>query len=152
MVTLCRFLDRASKQRFGVANVHWDGASPTMRSRSAEALLAWLDPGLPWIVLGDLNATARNPAVAHLVAAGLRDTLAHLGERGQGAATHHPWDGSTRGTRLDFVLVTPEWEALDARIAHLCPRGRLPSDHWPVVADLRLGHDTGPRGGRCRTD
>ncbi len=143
-VTLCRFLDRVSKQRFGVANAHWDGASATMRSRSAEALLAWLDPVLPWIVLGDLNATAGDPAVAHLVAAGLRDTLAHLGERSRGAATHHPWDGSTEGTRIDYVLVTPEWEALDARIAHLRPGGRLPSDHWPVVADLRIAHRAGP--------
>ena len=45
--------------------------------------------------LGDLNATAGTPAVARLVAGGLRDTLAQLGERGPQAATHHAWDGST---------------------------------------------------------
>jgi len=138
LVTLCRFRDRASGRRFGVANAHWDGASAEARLRSAEALLGWLDPSLPWLVLGDLNATAGDPAVARLVAGGQRDTLAHLGERGPQAATHHPWDGSTAGTRIDHVLVTPEWQVLDARIAHPRPRGRLASDHWPVVADLRL--------------
>ena len=141
LVTLCRFRDGADGRRFGVADAHWDGASAESRLRSAEALLGWLDPALPWIVLGDLNATAADPAVARLVAGGLRDTLAHLGERGPGAGTHHHWDGATDGTRIDYVLASPEWEILHAKIAHQLPRdGRsgLPSDHWPVVATLRL--------------
>jgi endonuclease/exonuclease/phosphatase family metal-dependent hydrolase len=141
LVTLCRFVDRADGRRFGVADAHWDGASAGSRLRSAEALLKWLDLALPWIVLGDLNATASDPAIAHLVAGGLRDTLAHLGERGSGAGTHHLWDGATDGTRIDYVLVSPEWEVLDAKIAHpreQTGRSSLPSDHWPVVATLRL--------------
>ena len=141
LVTLCRFVDSADGRRFGVADAHWDGASAESRLRSAEALLGWLDPALPWIVLGDLNATPGDPAVARLVAGGLRDTLAHLGERGPGAGTHHRWDGATDGTRIDYVLVSREWELLHAEIAHTPsqeePSG-LPSDHWPVVATLRL--------------
>ena len=141
LVTLCRFIDRADGRRFGVADAHWDGASAESRLRSAEALLGWLDPALPWIVVGDLNATAGDPAVARLVAGGLRDTLAHLGERGPGAGTHHHWDGATDGSRIDYVLVSREWEILHAEIANRLPQeGRqgLPSDHWPVVATLRL--------------
>jgi len=141
LVTLCRFRDRADGRELGVANAHWDGASAESRLRSAEALLGWLDAALPWIVLGDLNATASDPAVARLTAGGLRDTLAHLGERGPGAGTHHRWDGATNGTRIDYVLVSPEWEILHAEVVHQLPRdGRsgLPSDHWPVIATLRL--------------
>ncbi|MCX6364474.1 MAG: hypothetical protein NTW58_09970, partial [Actinobacteria bacterium] len=50
LVTLCRFVDRADGRAFGVADAHWDGASAESRLRSAEALLGWLDPTLPWIV------------------------------------------------------------------------------------------------------
>ena len=78
--------------------------------------------------------------MAALVAGGLRDTLAHFGERGHGAGTHHHWDGATDGTRIDYVLVSPEWEVLHAEIAHPSAnegRSGLPSDHWPVVATLR---------------
>jgi endonuclease/exonuclease/phosphatase family metal-dependent hydrolase len=142
VVTLCRFRDRAGGRRFGVANAHWDGASAESRLRSSQALLRWLDPALPWIVLGDLNATAGDPAIVRLVAAGLRDTLAHLGERGPGAGTHHHWDGATDETRIDYVLVSRQWELLHADIAHALPcdgRSGLPSDHWPVAATLRLG-------------
>ena len=138
IVTICRFAHLPTGELLGIANTHWDGASASSRLRAAEALLAWLDPALPWIVLGDLNATAADPAVARLVAGGLRDTLAHLGARGPQAATHHAWDGSTDGTRIDFVLAGDRWDVLEARIDHARPGGRLPSDHWPVVADLAL--------------
>jgi endonuclease/exonuclease/phosphatase family metal-dependent hydrolase len=141
LVTLCRFRDRAGGHEFGVADAHWDGASAASRLRSADALLAWLDPALPWIVLGDLNATPGDPAVARLLAGGLHDPLARLGERGPGAGTHHHWDGDSDGTRIDYVLASPEWEVLDAEIAHQLPGdgpSSLPSDHWPVVATLRL--------------
>ena len=138
IVTLCRFADLRTGASFGLANLHWDGASAVSRLRGAEALLGWLDPALPWLVVGDLNATARDPAVEHLVAGGLADTLAGLGPRGPLAATHHAWDGSTDGTRIDYVLADPRWEVLDAFIDHTRPGGRLPSDHWPVVADVVL--------------
>ncbi len=151
IVTLASFSDRSSGERFGVANVHWDGASGDSRLRSAEALLAWLDPGLPWLVVGDLNATVADPAVARLLAAGLRDTLAGLGARGPLAATHHAWDGSTAGTRIDHILVDECWDVVSARIDHSRPGGRLPSDHWPVVADVVLrpaGERDAPGAGR----
>ena len=141
IVTLCRFADRVTGRRFGVANAHWDGASAASRLRGAGALLGWLDPDLPWVVLGDLNATVADPGVARLVAGGLKDALAHLGERGLQAATHHQWDGATAGTRIDFILLTPHWDVVAARIDHTRPGGRLPSDHWPVVADLALRGD-----------
>jgi endonuclease/exonuclease/phosphatase family metal-dependent hydrolase len=138
IVTLCRFADLRSGARFGLANAHWDGASAASRLRSAEALLRWLDPALPWLVVGDLNATCEDPSVTLLVAGGLTDTLAELGARGPQAATHHAWDGSTDGTRIDFVLADASWDVLGARIDRCRPGGRLPSDHWPVVADVAL--------------
>jgi endonuclease/exonuclease/phosphatase family metal-dependent hydrolase len=138
VVTLCRFADLGTGERFGVANAHWDGASAGSRVRSAEALLRWLDPALPWLVVGDLNATVEDPSVARLLTGGLTDTLAGLGARGPEAATHHAWDGATDGTRIDFVLTDGAWDVLGARIDHTRPGGRLSSDHWPVVADVAL--------------
>ncbi len=145
VVTLCRFADLLSGNRFGLANAHWDGASAGSRLLSAEALLGWLDPALPWLIVGDLNATVEDPSVAHLLAGGLTDALAVLGARGPRAATHHAWDGSTDGTRVDFVLANEAWDVLGGHIDHTRPGGRLPSDHWPVLADVAARR--GRRGG-----
>lgn len=128
----------AQSAHFGVANLHWDGASARARLRSAEALLDWIDLGLPWIVLGDLNTTADDASVQRLLSAGLRDPLRHLGAGGPGAGTHHPWDGRTDWTRIDFVLVTEHWRVRSAAVVHDRACGRLPSDHWPVMAALEL--------------
>ncbi len=149
IATLCRFADLRSGGRFGFANVHWDGASAASRLRSAEALLGWLDPSLPWLVVGDLNATAGDPAVARLVAGGLRDTLAELGERGPQAATHHRWDGST-GRHAHRLRLRRRPLGRVRRAHRPCrPGGRLPSDHWPVVAEVALsGGGAGRRAGR----
>lgn len=124
--------------RFAVADVHWDGASAQARLRSTEALLTWIDDGLPWIVLGDFNTTADDPSVQRLLAAGLCDPLARLGAGGPGAGTHHRWDGRTDWTRIDFVLVTKQWRVRAAAVVQDLVRGRLPSDHWPVLVALEF--------------
>ena len=69
---------RRRSPRFGVADTHWDGGSAALRERSAALLLSWLDPALPWIVLGDFNATPAERSVRLLIEGGLRDTLARL--------------------------------------------------------------------------
>lgn len=130
--------DVPPRPRFAVANAHWDGASAAARLQSARALLEWIDDDLPWVALGDLNATVDDPSVRRLLAAGLRDPLAHLGGGGPGAGTHHHWDGRTDWTRIDFVLVTWEWRVRAAAVVHDRVNGRLPSDHWPVLAALEL--------------
>ena len=42
-------------------------------------------------------------------------------------------------TRIDYVLTGPGVTVSAAWIAHPRPSGRLPSDHWPVLADLEIG-------------
>ena len=136
IATLAWLTDDAEGWRVGMACTHLDHASVDSRQRSADALVAWLaaEVAVPWLVVGDFNATPDSPVLKTLLAAGLRDCLGHLPAAGEGAATHHGFRGSTNGTRIDHVLVPHDWPVLDARIVTERPRGRLPSDHWPVVA------------------
>jgi endonuclease/exonuclease/phosphatase family metal-dependent hydrolase len=149
IVTLCRFHDLLTGAAFGLANAHWDGSSAEARERSAALLLGWLDPSLPWIVTGDLNATVRDGGVQRLLAAGLQDPLARLGAGGPAASTENGWGKAMDGRRIDFVLATPHWRVRDGAIARARPGERLPSDHWPVVATLELrdGGAAGPAAG-----
>ena len=123
---------------FGFADCHWEGASAASRLRSADAVLEWIAGDLPWVVVGDLNCTANDPALQRLLAGGLRDPLEALGASGPGAGTHHHWDARTDWTRIDFVLVTPQWRVRQAAVLQDPVDGRLPSDHWPVAAALEL--------------
>ena len=189
IVTMARFIDRESGRRFGLANCHLEGSPATARHRSAAALVAWLEPGLPWIVLGDFNAEPDDAAVQTLLAAGLRDVFAATqraapaaGPRevvAAGPAAPKPeshqradskpetqpvletdscaritpaapalpptttggFSGTGKRQRIDYVFVTREWEVGEAAVAAERRHGRLASDHWPVVAALRLRPD-----------
>ena len=113
-----------------VTSTHLDESSTERRNASAVQLRQWLDdmPGLH-IVMGDFNAEAN---------ASLFDTVGLIrADPGSSGTTHH-FRGTTDGRQIDHILVSPGIEVLDASVAHPRPGGRLPSDHWPVVARLRL--------------
>lgn len=114
---------------FHFTSTHLDEASTQRRNESAVQLRAWLDelPG-PHVVVGDFNAEPN---------AKLFDILGLQRAEVVGGTTHH-FTGTTDGRQIDHILVSPDIEVLAAHVAHPRPHGRLPSDHWPVVARLRL--------------
>jgi endonuclease/exonuclease/phosphatase family metal-dependent hydrolase len=168
VATLARFTDRASGRAFGVADCHLEGWPPACRHRSARALLAWLDPDLPWVVAGDLNAEPGDEAVATLLDGGLRDVFAARPDdgapppvaagarQGSGPApgrlalgdcppTTLPAHGRP-GRRIDYLFVSDRWRVEAAAVAAADRRRRRPSDHLPVVATVRLAGDQARSG------
>jgi endonuclease/exonuclease/phosphatase family metal-dependent hydrolase len=132
IATMARLQHRLGGPRFGVANVHLDERVEANRLESVELLLSWLDRSVPWIVLGDFNATPAGPELRTMKAAGFESVLGAM-EPG----TAHGFTGRLDGHRIDHVLVRlDEWRVNGARVVTDAPRGRLPSDHWPVVADV----------------
>lgn len=123
---------------FGVAATHLDYRSAAVRLNSAATMARWLaERDVPWIVMGDLNATSADASVAALLQAGLRDALSAFPAQGDGVSTTHNFTGSPHGRRIDHILVSPSFEVVEARIVHAGEGERVASDHWPVVARLR---------------
>jgi endonuclease/exonuclease/phosphatase family metal-dependent hydrolase len=91
-----------------------------------------MDPTVPWVLLGDLNAGPDSPTLRRLEDAGFRSALPP-----EAGGTAHQFTGTLDGPRIDHVLVRGAWVVDGARILHVRPGGRPASDHWPVVADLR---------------
>ncbi len=149
-VRLCswaRLRDRAAGREMVFANTHWDHVGVVAR-REAAALLKRRLPALaagPAVVLvGDLNATEDDDCVQALLRrAGpgqtdLADGYRQVHPRRQpDEATYHGFDGTTAGSRIDFVLHGPAFAATAATIdRHASAEGRYPSDHFAVTATL----------------
>jgi endonuclease/exonuclease/phosphatase family metal-dependent hydrolase len=134
VATLARL--RKGNARVGVANTHFDHRGSEARERSAVLIAEWLaeEPDRKWIVLGDLNAVPDSRPLRTLARAGYADVLPP-----DAGGTEHAFTGALDRARIDYVLVGPGIRVVAAWIGHDRPQGRLPSDHWPVLADLVVG-------------
>jgi endonuclease/exonuclease/phosphatase family metal-dependent hydrolase len=120
--------------RMQVTCTHLDERDAGRRRRSLEQLLGWLAASEhPQVLLGDFNAEVADPLLSLAAEAGFRQALAP-----DAGGTNHDFTGRTDGRRLDHILVGPGVAVVDSGVAHPRPGGRLPSDHWPVWADLEL--------------
>ncbi|MEV6285344.1 endonuclease/exonuclease/phosphatase family protein [Kribbella sp. NPDC051770] len=117
-------------QRVGVVNTHYDHLGETARVESSRLIDQWATADQPWILMGDLNAEPGSPPLKVLTDAGWTDTLP-----ADAGGTFHDFTG-VADERIDHILVK-HLNVLTAEVAQDRPDGRLPSDHWPVVATLR---------------
>lgn len=133
--------DDALGGTFYVYNVHLDHQSQPSREKSVALLLKAIDarsPAAPVIVTGDFNAGEKNPA-AEAMRARFRDTFRVTDPQATEVGTFTGFKhGQTRGEKIDFVFVEPATEVLSAAILRHARDGRYPSDHFPVIAKVRL--------------
>ncbi len=133
-------------QTCAVYNVHMDHESQDARERSVRLLhdrFRHDATDTPTLVMGDFNMTEDNPAMRSLLAADtprLTDTFRALHPALPGQGTFHDFVGNTDGDKIDYILATEAFQAIETRILHDNINGRYPSDHFPLLACLRLGN------------
>lgn len=140
MVTWALFERVADGRRFYMFNTHlpYREQDEAARVKGAQAIAdraAQLPADVPVVLTGDFN-TGPDSAVHTALAAVLADAWAAAPRRAGPAETFHAFTGQaqrridwifTRGMTVDSAqTVTTQWE------------GRYPSDHFPVVVELRL--------------
>jgi endonuclease/exonuclease/phosphatase family metal-dependent hydrolase len=137
--TWVQVLDRSSGRRAAVFNSHLDRWGPLARLEASRLIVARaaLTPDLPTVVLGDLNAWEDSEPLATFRTAGLRDTFRQVHPDRADVQTVHHYSELSGPNKIDFILCDRRWEVITAEIVREPAAGRLPSDHYPVVAVLR---------------
>ena len=145
--TWARFIDRDGRG-FYHYNLHLDHQSQPSRERSTVLLRARIDTRPtpePVVVTGDFNVGESNPALATLTAgagttpAPLADTYRIVHPDARDVGTFSGFKFGSHGTdKIDYVLVQPGAEVLAADILRDSRDNRYPSDHFPVIARVRL--------------
>jgi endonuclease/exonuclease/phosphatase family metal-dependent hydrolase len=146
MVTWVRFGVRGASSTFYALNTHLDNRSKTARKRAANQLAEFLanrlDPELPRIVTGDFNAPAAAGTSVYdtlLNEGNLVDSWHHAAKRSEHYATWHGYQKPVPGgTRIDWILTSPDVTTRYAAINTYCDQGQYPSDHLPVQAVIEL--------------
>jgi endonuclease/exonuclease/phosphatase family metal-dependent hydrolase len=145
MVTWLKFRDRATGGEFYFFNTHFDHQIQLAREKSAELVrqrVAALETKLPVLLVGDFNANAgRNKAFDILTQdkffadSWLQAKVRH----NEGLNSFNGFKPPGRNDeRIDWILTRGNVEVSRAEIVSFERNGQFPSDHFPVVAWLKL--------------
>jgi len=152
-----RFVEIKTGRAFYMFNLHMDHVSQPARQNSAVLIskrIASRKHLDPFIVTGDFNAGEKNPVITYLkgeTALGLPDetpskspvplldSFRVLHPDAEIVGTSHGFRGGRKGNKIDYIFLPPVVQVLEAKILYDHVDGRYPSDHYPVIARLRIG-------------
>ena len=149
MATWLKLWDRKTEASLYVINTHFDHRGKIARQKSAELIrdfVKQLPDSTRVVVTGDFNAGEGSlPYRVFFDVAGgsrLRDTFrVRFPVRQDKEGTFGGFRGTLTGARIDWIAVNEGFEVLTAEIVSKSYQGKYPSDHFPVVAQLRLRTD-----------
>jgi len=142
--TWARFEDLTDKQTFYVFNTHLDHRSQKSREKGVALIqqrIATREHHDPVLLTGDFNAGERNAAIERILSdkqLALVDTFRKLHPDAKEVGTFHGFSGRADGAKIDYVFAPPTARILKAEIVRDRAEGRYPTDHFPVLAVLRL--------------
>ncbi len=142
MISYAKVSGIADQMEIIAGVTHLDHIGVEARYQQARIIAEWAEKqDLPFVLMGDFNAEPGSDVHQVLTRAdvGLRDSWELMGgPENKSSFTHHGFDGIPQHARMDWVLVSPHFEVLDARIIHDSFKGAYPSDHYPYMVDLRI--------------
>jgi endonuclease/exonuclease/phosphatase family metal-dependent hydrolase len=146
MVTWVKFLDRKSGQEFYFFNTHFDHKIQEAREKSAVLVrerIAALNNSLPVILTGDFNAPAgKNKSYSTLTEGGFMTDTWNTAKtrRNETIGTFNGFEKPKEGgPRIDWILTRNGVSCDSIEIVTFNRDGKYPSDHFPLLAEVRFG-------------
>lgn len=146
ILTWGKFRDKSSQKEFFVFNTHLDHIGDTARTESAKLITDIINQiagDNPVVLTGDFNAVEESEPYNLLAGTDkiLQDAFYKSKEPHVGPLfTFEGFNvlGSSGKRRIDYIFVNDKVEVLKHAIISDFRDGRYPSDHLPVIADIRL--------------
>jgi endonuclease/exonuclease/phosphatase family metal-dependent hydrolase len=144
IVTWGKLRDRRTGKIFFHFNTHLDHVGVVARREGTRLLLSSITRiagDAPTILTGDFNAVSESEPYRLVTESGLRDAFFASRDRHRGPlSTWNAFKAIEPGRRIDFIFVRRA-EVLKHEILPDTFDGRFPSDHLPVVAEVRIAAD-----------
>lgn len=144
LCTWAHLTDIETEKSFYVYNLHLACMSQKSRRESVKQLtkhIAQRKTDEPVVVLGDFNMELNNPAMKYLANNPfqiLRDAWQALNPNKKAVGTMHHFTGKSTGPRIDHIPLSENAHALEVRTDKSSLNGKYPSDHFPVIAKIKL--------------
>lgn len=149
--TIAEVVIKTTGQKIRIFNTHFDHISAFARKSSVKTILKYMNEyhkiqPMPIILMGDLNAGYNSQAVKILREnlheypnIQLNDIYKFI-DHNKKINTFHNFKGIIKhsGNPIDYIFVSNEFEIIDAYIYTESIEGKYASDHYPIVASLKL--------------
>ncbi len=147
--TVCEVYVKEFNCKIRVFNTHFDHICGMARNLSVRIILQYMHrlnqiEKLPIILMGDLNARPDSRPI-RMLSENFHDypdihltSVWHSVDTSQIGSTYHGFKGKTTGRPIDYIFVSDEFVIDEAYIDRTNFDGRYPSDHYPLIAVLRL--------------
>ena len=140
---------KANNAEFVFINTHFDHRGQTARLESARLIRRHVEKlqqqNIPVVVVGDFNTNEDGKPYQALLNGSDGDGISLVDtyrqshpQRSKRESSFGSWTGDREGSRIDWILHSPEFKTLVSTINYTNADGRYPSDHYPVQAVLRL--------------
>lgn len=130
-----------------VYNTHLDCLLPQARDYGIKKLSKFIESNykedkLPIIVMGDFNASPKSKVVKNFVNGKYFNKTFFAVQEKNTELYNKPiragFKGKENGYHIDYIFVSEELEIVDVDIITDSVNGKYPSDHFPLLADIRL--------------
>lgn len=136
-----------NKKKIRICNSHLDCFLPQAREYGLKKLMEFIEneqrrEELPIILMGDFNATPSskvikglsNSRVCNKRLVAVQDVNKELYNK----ATMGKFKGKETGIHIDYIFVSEDIEIIDAQIIKYNVNGKYPSDHYPLMAEIKI--------------
>jgi endonuclease/exonuclease/phosphatase family metal-dependent hydrolase len=148
--TLVELLDKESQQTIYNYNTHMDDGSRKAREKGALMIMDHIQKkaeSSPFVFMGDFNAPEDSEVLEIIKGNSLAkqdhgiqmvDSFRVLHPQRKNVGTYNGFTGQSDGPKIDYIMVKSNIRVIEASILQTNPKGRYPSDHFPVTAHLRI--------------
>jgi endonuclease/exonuclease/phosphatase family metal-dependent hydrolase len=137
-----KFEDKKTNKKFFVFNTHFDHKGEVARLNSAKLILqqiAKISDGTPIVLMGDFNFDQHHAGYMALQTGELKDSFGLSPLTLANTSTFNNFDITTKGDkRIDHIFVEPGTTIIRYGILTDSYQGKLPSDHYPVMVELKM--------------
>jgi len=148
--TWAELLDKESQQTIYIYNTHMDDGSRKAREKGARMIMDHIQKkaeSSPFVFMGDFNAPEDsetlkiikgNSEAGQKLGIQMVDSFRVLHPQRKKVGTYNGFTGQSDGPKIDYIMVRPSMKVIEASILQTNLKGRYPSDHFPVTAQVGL--------------
>ena len=148
--TWVELLGRKTDRTLYIYNTHMDDGSREARENGSRMIMEHIQgkvQAAPFVFMGDFNAREDSEALKIIKGNSearqnpgfkMVDSFRVLYPDRENVGTYNGFTGQSDGPKIDYIMVKSNIRVIEASILQTNPKGRYPSDHFPVTAHLRI--------------